>query len=169
MEKTCTTWSLDTCASSIAGGCGTAYLKTTLAPILITASTAKLGFSVPRQSALVSPLASGWSMTVKRGGTNAVVASYTIAEYNSTKSQAIFFVDDSIRRAAKGYYYAEVKKDCCLVAQIALHVDCERADAVETFDFTHDPQPLACENVVLKPAECATPVCPSPKKVELAC
>lgn len=169
MEKTCSTWSLDTCVSPAVGSCSTAYIKTALAPVRITASTAKLGFSVPRQSVLVSPLSSGWSMVVKRGGTNAVVATYTIAEYNSAKSQVVFFIDDTTRNAAKGYYYAEVSKDCCIVARVVLHIDCERAEQIEVFDFTHDPQPLACENEVLKPAVCAAPPCPAVKNLELAC
>lgn len=168
-DKTCVTWTFDTCSVPEAGGCDTAYVKTRLAPIRVTASTAKLGFSVPRQSVLTVPTATGWTLTVRRGGTNVVLATYTIAEYDSAKSAAIFFIDDVVRKAKKGYYHAEVRNDCCLVATVVLHIDCEQADAVEVFDFTHDPQPLACEAVALKPAACAAPVCPEPKKLELAC
>ena len=169
MSKDCVTYSFGDCSLPLAGGCDTAYVKTGLAPLRVTANTAKLGFNVPRQSVLTAPTATGWSMTVKRGGTNAVVAHYTIAEYNSSKSQAVFFVDDALRRAAKGYYYAEISNDCCVVGRVVLHVDCEVAESVEVMEFTHDPQPVACENVELKSAKCDVAVCPQPKKVELEC
>jgi hypothetical protein len=169
MDKTCTTWSFETCDVPTPGGCDTAYVKTLLAPIKVTASTAKLGFVVPRASTLINPLATGWTLSVKRGGSNKVIATYTIAEYDSSKSQAIFFLDDAVRNAAKGYYYAEVKNDCCVVAKVVLHVDCGQADSVQVFDFTHDPQPVACADTKLKPAVCAAEECPAPKKLELAC
>lgn len=170
MDSSCVTYRFDGCLTAQSGGCHNAYLKTKLKPIKITADTAKLVFNVPRQSSVISPLSSGWTMKVKYAGTNKVIAEYQIADYDHGNDGVVFFIDDAVRGSKKGYYLAEVYKDCCPIAKVAMHIDCEKATKVDTINFTHDPMPLGCSaQATLKPAECEVACKPAPVDVCKGC
>lgn len=129
----------------------------------VTDSTAKLRFTIPRQSVMTDMLKTGWSLEVYRMGYNTnMVACYTIEEYNKTTQQASFFIDDSVRNAPKGYYMATLKNDCCKVGSVLLHVDCNKAIDLAVQDFVYDPCNTSCAASTPKPADCPQPVCASP-------
>lgn len=142
------------------GGCSTARIKGKLKPIKITSSSAKFRVTVPRQSLLDDPLASGWTMSISRAGNGQHLADYTIEEFDRSTDQAVFFIDDVVRYAKKGYYVATINKDCCKVGQIVMHLECDKATDFDVTSFTHDPCPQPVCNLPPKPAECE-PVCHS--------
>lgn len=158
----CVTYDLGGCDIDMGGGCASARVKTKLTPIRITESTAKLAFVVPRQSGLINPTVKGWTLKVKRGGTDKSIAEYAIAEYDRSTDSAIFFIDNNVRHAPNGYYVGEVFNDCCPVAKLVMYISCAKASSVSVVNFTHDPQPPACENDSLKSADCEKP-CEKPQ------
>jgi hypothetical protein len=157
--RTCQVVDYGSCCNVPMGDlCNGSRIKSKLKPVKLTTSTAKFSFTVPRQSVLDRPLASGWTLAIQRAGTSAIVAEYTIEEYITGTSQAVFFIDDVLRFAKKGYYVGTVNKDCCVVARVLMHLDCDKAIDVSTIDFTHDPCPVEQCDLAPKPAEC----CPTP-------
>lgn len=123
--------------------CSLQRIKTTLKPLKITTSTAKIKFLIPRQSVLDRPEDSGWSFKVFRAGSHKQVAEYPIESYDRATGEATFFIDDTVRMGPKGYYIGELHKDCC-ITKMYFHLDCEKAVSYTTVDFKYDPCAETC-------------------------
>lgn len=154
MSVECATITFSTCGvPAMEDYCSLPYLKTTLKPIQITGSTAKLEFLVPRQSIFDHPYKTGWTLSVTRGGSSELIAEYMIETYDTSRQMATFFIDDKVRNAKKGVYVAQVKQGCCVVAKVQLYIDCARAESVGAVDFTHDPFTGCDSTLIPRPAE----------------